>query len=177
MSAWAMLACGLNRHEAMKQRMENSYQKGLAIRSVPSLDASFDAFVATIDMRGVTTTTLSSSPNPSLSGQAVTFTAEVTASAGAPPDGETVTFMEGTKVLGTGALDSGSASVYDLDSAGGVSTRSRPCAAATSSSPANPSKTVKAGAELRHDHLAFLAESVGPWAVCDVYCELGAAVP
>jgi uncharacterized repeat protein (TIGR03803 family) len=54
-----------------------------------------------------TATTLSSSPNPSAYGQAVTFTAVV---APAPPDGETVTFMKGTTVLGTGTLSSGSAS-------------------------------------------------------------------
>ncbi len=58
----------------------------------------------------VTTITLSSSPNPSTYGEAVTFTAAVTSSAGAPPDGETVSFMKGTTVLGTGALSGGSAS-------------------------------------------------------------------
>jgi hypothetical protein len=56
-----------------------------------------------------TTTTLSSSPNPSTYGEAVTFTAVVTSSVGAPPDGETVTFKKGTTVLGTGALSGGSA--------------------------------------------------------------------
>jgi hypothetical protein len=50
------------------------------------------------------------SPNPSISGEAVTFTATVSSSAGAPPDGETVNFMEGRTVLGTGTLSSGSAS-------------------------------------------------------------------
>ncbi len=53
-----------------------------------------------------TTTTLSSSPNPSTDGQAVTFTAVV----GAAPDGETVSFMKGKTVLGTGTLSGGSAS-------------------------------------------------------------------
>ena len=53
-----------------------------------------------------TTTTLSSSPNPSTYGLAVTFTAVVTP---APPDGETVSFMRGTTVLGTGTLSGGSA--------------------------------------------------------------------
>jgi hypothetical protein len=57
-----------------------------------------------------TTTTLTSSLNPSAYGQAVTFTAVVTSKAGEPLDGETVTFMEGKTVLGTGALSSGSAS-------------------------------------------------------------------
>ena len=57
-----------------------------------------------------TTATLTSSPNPSTKGQAVTFSAVV---APAPPDGETVSFMQGMqgkKVLGTGALSGGSAS-------------------------------------------------------------------
>jgi hypothetical protein len=57
-----------------------------------------------------TTTTLSSSPNPSAYGQAVTFTATITSSVGAPPDGETVTFMKGITVLGTKTLSGGSAS-------------------------------------------------------------------
>jgi hypothetical protein len=58
----------------------------------------------------VTATALSSLPNPSVYGQAVTFTATVTSSSGAPPDGETTTFMKGTTVLGTGVLSGGSAS-------------------------------------------------------------------
>ena len=57
-----------------------------------------------------TTTALTSSPNPSTYGQAVTFTAAVTSKLGAPPDGETVSFMKGTTVLGTGTLSGGSAS-------------------------------------------------------------------
>jgi uncharacterized repeat protein (TIGR03803 family) len=57
-----------------------------------------------------TTTSLTSSLNPSISGAAVTFTATVSSSAGAPPDGETVNFMKGTTVLGTGTLSAGSAS-------------------------------------------------------------------
>jgi hypothetical protein len=56
-----------------------------------------------------TTTTLTSTPNPSALGQAVTFTATVTSSAGFPPDGETVAFVKGKTVLGTGSLSSGSA--------------------------------------------------------------------
>jgi len=55
-----------------------------------------------------TTAVLTSSPNPSTYGEAVTFTAVVTP---APPDGETVTFEHtgsGT-VLGTASLNAGSA--------------------------------------------------------------------
>jgi hypothetical protein len=40
----------------------------------------------------------------------VTFTAVITSGAGAPQDGETVTFKHGTTVLGTGPLSGGSAS-------------------------------------------------------------------
>jgi uncharacterized repeat protein (TIGR03803 family) len=57
-----------------------------------------------------TTTTLTSSPNPSTYGQAVTFTAVVTSKAGTPPDAETVSFMQGATLLGTGTLNGGSAS-------------------------------------------------------------------
>jgi hypothetical protein len=53
-----------------------------------------------------TATSLASTPNPSTQGQAVTFTAVV---APAPSDGETVSFMKGITVLGTGALSGGSA--------------------------------------------------------------------
>jgi Bacterial Ig-like domain (group 3)/Beta-propeller repeat len=54
-----------------------------------------------------TTTALTSSPNPSTSGEAVTFTATVASSIGAPADGESVSFMKGTTVLGTGTLSGG----------------------------------------------------------------------
>lgn len=53
-----------------------------------------------------TTTTNSSSLNPSIYGQAVTFTAVVTP---APPNGEAISFEQGSKILGTGTLSGGSA--------------------------------------------------------------------
>jgi len=54
-----------------------------------------------------TTTLVSSSANPSVSGQAVTFTATVTAkSPGAGTPSGTVTFKDGSSTLGTGTLDS-----------------------------------------------------------------------
>ena len=53
-----------------------------------------------------TATVVSSSANPSLSGQAVTFTATVTAkSPGAGTPTGTVTFKDGSTILGTGTLD------------------------------------------------------------------------
>jgi len=53
-----------------------------------------------------TTTGLTSSLNPSTYGQAVTFTATVTGEYGGTPTG-TVSFYDGTTLLGTGALNSG----------------------------------------------------------------------
>jgi hypothetical protein len=67
------------------------------------------AEVTTTIVAEATTTTLTSSPNPSTDGDAVTFTANVTSKAGAPPDGETVSFVNGKTVLGTGSLSGGSA--------------------------------------------------------------------
>jgi uncharacterized repeat protein (TIGR03803 family) len=58
-----------------------------------------------------TTTTLTTSPNPSAYGQPVSFSASVTSSAGSPPNGETVTFMNGKTTLGTGTLSGGAATL------------------------------------------------------------------
>jgi hypothetical protein len=58
-----------------------------------------------------TTTTLTSLPNPSAYGQSVIFTAMVTSIIGAPPDGEMVTFKQCAKVLGTGTLSGGTATL------------------------------------------------------------------
>jgi hypothetical protein len=56
-----------------------------------------------------TATSVTSSLNPSVVGQTITFTATVTSSAGIPPNGETVTFYNGTAVLGTAPLSAGAA--------------------------------------------------------------------
>lgn len=56
-----------------------------------------------------TTTKLTSAPNPSNTGEAVEFTATVDSSAGSPPNGETVSFMQGTKKIGSGTLKTGTA--------------------------------------------------------------------
>ena len=57
-----------------------------------------------------TTTTLTSSPNPSIQGRPVTFTAVVSSSAGVPPNGEMVTFRRATESWGV-PLNNGSASL------------------------------------------------------------------
>jgi len=58
-------------------------------------------------VKGVSTTTLASSANPSTPGQSVTFTATVTSTGGSIPNGETITFKNGTTVLGTNTLTGG----------------------------------------------------------------------
>ena len=69
-----------------------------------------------------TTTALTSSLNPSVVSQAVTFTATVTSPAGAPPNGELITFKNGSAVLGTAALSGGIASLTTSSLAAGVYT-------------------------------------------------------
>jgi hypothetical protein len=67
------------------------------------------ALTETVNRAG-TSTTLASSANPSVNGQAVTITATVAAvSPGAGTPTGTVTFMDGATVLATGALSGGTA--------------------------------------------------------------------
>ncbi|MEA2987535.1 MAG: hypothetical protein QOG83_246 [Alphaproteobacteria bacterium] len=61
-----------------------------------------------VDTRVATTTAVTGTPNPSVSGQSVTFTATVTPAGAGTPTG-TVTFKDGATTLGTGTLSSGSA--------------------------------------------------------------------
>jgi hypothetical protein len=69
-----------------------------------------------------TTTTLTSSLNPAFASQTVTFTATVNSSAGAPPSGETITFNNGSSVLGTVPLSAGTASLTTSSLAAGIYT-------------------------------------------------------
>jgi hypothetical protein len=71
--------------------------------------ASSSASLTQTVSQAATTTTLSSSANPSISGQTVTFTATVTTAAGAPTG--TVTFLDGTATIGTGTVASGKATL------------------------------------------------------------------
>ena len=63
---------------------------------------------------------LSSSQNPSQAGQTVTFSATASSIAGFAPDGETITFLDSTTVLGTAPLVNGSASIALSNLATGV---------------------------------------------------------
>lgn len=78
-------------------------------------DANFIASAAVRASQSVkkyaSTTTVTSSLNPSMVGQAVTFTASVSSTGGPIPDGETITFKYGTTVLGTATTATGSASL------------------------------------------------------------------
>jgi hypothetical protein len=58
-----------------------------------------------------TATTLISSLNPSVVGQAVAFKAAVSSTAGIPPNGEIVTFKNGSAILGTASLSGGAATL------------------------------------------------------------------
>ena len=57
--------------------------------------------------KSTTTTVVTSSANPSSAGQNVTFTATVTAAYGVINNGDTVTFKDGTTVLGTATTSNG----------------------------------------------------------------------
>src|ERR1700728_1919569 len=67
-----------------------------------------------------TITTLSASPNPSQFGEQVTFTAKVTSSQGAPPNGEIVTFYNGSAILGPGVLSGGETTLVTSSLPGGT---------------------------------------------------------
>jgi probable HAF family extracellular repeat protein len=55
--------------------------------------------------------TIASSKNPSKAGEPVTFTATMSSFAGPPPDGDTVQFLAGSQLLGTGTFSNGVAQV------------------------------------------------------------------
>jgi hypothetical protein len=75
----------------------------------PSYGGNQDAFLTKVNMGAATKIAISSEPNPSAYGQAVTFTASVTSSIAVPPDGETISFKNGKTLLGTAVLTGGSA--------------------------------------------------------------------
>jgi hypothetical protein len=77
-----------------------------------NIGSSSPALLEMISAAGVTTpttTTVTSSGSPSFVGQPVTFTASVSWKHGAVPNGELVTFYDGTTSLGTGVTSNSSA--------------------------------------------------------------------
>ncbi|MBI3703004.1 MAG: PQQ-dependent sugar dehydrogenase [Rhizobiales bacterium] len=81
-------------------------------------DLAGGAIYRLVDTRATTATALTSSPNPSVLGQTVAFTATVTGSGATG----TVTFMEGAATLGTGTLSGGAASFSTSSLAVGMHT-------------------------------------------------------
>ena len=79
----------------------------------PGLMTSTSKPVNQFVQAAITTVVTSSLPTQSVYGQAVVFSATISSTIGAPPDGEIVNFDEGTKVLGTGALSRGVATFSD----------------------------------------------------------------
>ncbi len=69
--------------------------------------------------KGTSTTTLTSSLNPSIYGQAITFTAHVTSNGGGTPTG-TVTFVDGTMGFGKATLVNGVATLTSSNRAAGT---------------------------------------------------------
>ena len=81
---------------------------------------STSSAVSQVVNQASTTTTLTSSTNPSVFGQSVTFTATVTAvSPGAGTATGTVSFFDGTTLLGTGTLSAGTTTLSTSSLSGG----------------------------------------------------------
>ena len=72
--------------------------------------ASSNSF--TINLIATTTTISSLSPNPSTYGSTLTFTARVTPASGTIPNGETVTFNDGSNSIGTRSIASGGIATF-----------------------------------------------------------------
>jgi uncharacterized repeat protein (TIGR03803 family) len=80
------------------------------IGGLPGGPPGYSGFGVAFELSHVTALTLTSSPNPAYPGQSVGFTATATSSGGTPPNGETVTFYNGSAVLGTAPLGGGTRS-------------------------------------------------------------------
>jgi hypothetical protein len=136
-----------------------------------------DAFATKIDPLAATNTSLTSAPNPSAYGEAVTFTTEVSWSEGAPPDGENVSFMSGETLLGTGMLSRGS--VHFTTSTLKVGTTAVTAVyGGDSNFASSTSKAVKQVVDKATTTTA-LVSSLNPstvGGVCDVYCNRDSAV-
>ncbi|MBN8886712.1 MAG: Ig-like domain repeat protein [Rudaea sp.] len=77
-----------------------------------NFSASSSSTLTQVVNHAASTMTLSSGSNPSTFGQAVTFTATVSGSSGPSTPTGTVTFVDGTTTLGTGALNSSGQAVF-----------------------------------------------------------------
>jgi hypothetical protein len=91
-----------------------------ALYASDSLYASSSGGRTQVVQSGTTATSVSSSPNPSVFGQAVTFTALVASGAGVPTG--TVTFQEGTTILASAVAVDATGRASFVTSALGVNT-------------------------------------------------------
>jgi N-acetylneuraminic acid mutarotase len=93
---------------------------GTVVGSYADQNSVIHGFALTLG-QGAVTTKLHSSPASTVYGEPVTFTATVASSSGAaPPDGETVWFMNGATTLGKEALSGGTADFTTTDLPGGT---------------------------------------------------------
>lgn len=74
-----------------------------------SLASTSTVLTQTVASNQATTTTVSSNFNPSIFGQSVTFTAHILTSGPGVPNGEIVTFFDGSTAIGTGGVSYGNA--------------------------------------------------------------------
>ena len=98
---------------------QGSYTISLVAGSVQDTDsvgiagvASFGSFNVDVSQLTPTTTTLTSSAASSVNNQSVTFTATVVGAEGPATPGGTVTFMDGSTSLGTGAIGAGGVATF-----------------------------------------------------------------
>src|SRR5439155_17137412 len=88
-----------------------------SITAMYSGDAVFAASTSvpfTQAIQATTTTVVTSSVNPSVTNQPVTFTASVTPSPGSPTPTGTITFKDGATTLGTGVLDVNGQAIFTI---------------------------------------------------------------
>jgi hypothetical protein len=80
-----------------------------------STSSTLTQTVNSAPVQGATSTTVSSNLNPSVSGQLVTFTAVVKSLGGSGVPGGSVTFKDGSKVMGSALLDATGAATFAIN--------------------------------------------------------------
>ena len=101
--------------------LNNAYVAGFAQGNFPTTPGAFQAqggggFISKFALNGVTSTALSSSANPQVVGEPVTFTAQVTPKSGSGIPSGIVGFVEDGKVFAHGTLDGTGSASYTTSS-------------------------------------------------------------
>ncbi len=124
----------------------------------------------TVNAGIATTTTLTSSTNPSVFGQSVTFTATVTPSSGSGTPTGSVTFYAGSTALGTATLSGKKASLKTTSVPVGSQAITAVYSGDTNYAPSTSAVLDPDGEPgLDNDQSDFFGESVGLWTVRDVH--------